>query len=113
MNPNIVDEGKKTQFKPGQSGNPAGPPHRRRIRDLLVAVIEVPLSPEALKLVRPGLRAHLREGVTYGDLLAESISLRVFDKADVATFKEISFLRDGGSGDHGFRLKPYHARRKM
>jgi hypothetical protein len=55
----------------------------------LVAVIEVPLSPEALKLVRPGLRAHLREGVTYGDLLAESISLRVFDKADVATFKEI------------------------
>jgi hypothetical protein len=39
MNPNIVDEGKKTQFKPGQSGNPAGPPHRRRVKDLLVAVI--------------------------------------------------------------------------
>jgi len=88
MNPNIVDEGKKTQFKPGQSGNPAGPPPRRRNRDLLVAVIEVPLSPEALKLVRPGLRAHLGEGVTYGDLLTESIILRGIDKADAATWKE-------------------------
>jgi hypothetical protein len=88
MNPNIVDEGKKTQFKPGQSGNPAGPPHRRRIRDLLVAVIEVPLSPKALKLVRPALRAHLGEGVTYGELLAESIILRGIDKADCATWRE-------------------------
>ena len=85
MNPNIVDVGKKTRFKSGQSGNPAGPLPRSRIRDLLVAVIEVPLSPEALKLVRPGLRAHLREGVTYCDLLLESIILRGIDKADAAT----------------------------
>jgi hypothetical protein len=88
MNSDIVDVGKKTRFKPGQSGNPAGPPHRRRTRDLLVAAIEVPLSPQALKLVRPGLRAHLGEGVTYGDLLAESIILRGIDKADVATWRE-------------------------
>jgi len=88
MNLDIVDVGKKTRFRPGQSGNPAGPPHRRRIRDLLVAVIEVPLSPEALKLVRPGLRAHLGEGVTYGDLLLESMVLRGIDKADVATWRE-------------------------
>jgi hypothetical protein len=54
----------------------------------LVAVIEVPLSPEALKLVRPGLRAHLGEGVTYGDLLLESMVLRGIDKADVATWRE-------------------------
>jgi hypothetical protein len=88
MNSDIVDVGKKTRFKPGQSGNPAGPPHRRRIKDLLVAVIDVPLSPEALKLVRPGLRAHLGEGVTYGGLLAEYRISRGIDKADAATWRE-------------------------
>jgi hypothetical protein len=67
MNPDIVDVGKKTQFKPGQSGNPAGPPPHSRIRDLLVAVLKVPLGPEALKLVRPDLRARLRKGETYMD----------------------------------------------
>ena len=54
----------------------------------MFAVIEVPLSPEALKLVRPGVRAHLGKGVTYGDLLLESIVLRGIDKADVATWRE-------------------------
>ena len=89
MNPNIVGVGKKTRFQPGQSGNPAGPPHERRIRALLVAVLEVPLSPKALKLVRRSLRAHLREGVTYRDLLLESTILRGIDKADVATWREL------------------------
>jgi hypothetical protein len=98
MNPDIVDVGKKTQFKPGQSGNPAGPPHRRRIRDLLVAVLEVPLSPEALKLVRPDLRARLREGETYADLLIESIILRGLDKADVTTCREGFACEDSAAG---------------
>jgi len=55
----------------------------------LVAVFEVPLSKEALKLVRPDLRALLREGVTNGDLLAESVNLRALRKADAATLKAI------------------------
>jgi hypothetical protein len=38
--------------------------------------------------VRPALRAHLGEGVTYGELLAESIILRGIDKADFATWRE-------------------------
>jgi hypothetical protein len=89
MNPNIVDVGRKTQFKPGRVGNRAGAPRRKLIRTILVAVIEVPLSPEALKLLRPGLRADLGEGVTYGELLAKSISLRGFDKPSAAILKEL------------------------
>ena len=89
MNPNISNEGKATRFKPGQRVNPAGRPRRKPIKDLLEEVLEVPLSPEALKLVRPGLRAHFPEGVTYVDVLVISIILRGLDKADVATFREI------------------------
>ena len=88
MNSKIVDAGKRTRFRVGQSGNPAGRPRRTSITEVLAFVLT--LRPNAaLKLVRPDLRALLREGETYGDLLAQSINLRALRKADAATLKEI------------------------
>jgi hypothetical protein len=55
VNSKIVDAGKNTRFKPGQSGNPAGRPRRTSITDLLSFVLT--LRPNALKLVRPAARA--------------------------------------------------------
>jgi len=97
MNSDIVDEGKKTRFKPGKSGNLAGPPRRKRIRTLLQEVLEVSLSPEALKLVRPRLRAELTEGATYADVLVSSLVLTGIQNGDVARFREILACEASGA----------------
>lgn len=95
MNPNIRNEGKATRFKPGQSGNPAGRPRRNPLVNRLEAMLERPLSPEVLKLVRPVIRAELPECVIWADALVISIMLRAINKAEVATFREIRETIEG------------------
>jgi len=115
VNPKIIEQGKYTRFKPGMSVNPAGRPRRKPIRDLIVAVLDIPLSPEALKLVRPALRALCLKGVTYGDLLAISIVIRCLDKADVASLREIlacekSVAKIRESDQNGVPWKDYESK---
>jgi len=95
MNKNIGSEGVATRFKPGQSGNPAGRPPRKRIKDLLAAALDRPLGPEARKSLSPAIRAELPENAQYADALVVSIILRAIDKADVKAIREIREAVEG------------------
>jgi hypothetical protein len=93
MNSNIVDVGKKTRFKPGESGNPAGRPRRTSITDLLSFVLT--LRPNALKLVRPAARANFPEAKTDAHALAMSLIVKAANKGDFATWREIREIIEG------------------
>ena len=96
MNPNIVDAGKKTRFKPGQSGNPAGRPRRTAITDLLSFVLT--LRPNSIKFVRPEVRANFPEAKTDAHALAMSLIIKAANKEDIATSREIHEIIEGKHG---------------
>jgi hypothetical protein len=93
MNPNIVDAGKRTRFKPGRSGNPAGRPRRTSITDLLSIVLT--LRPNAFKLVRPAVRANFPEAKTDAHALAMFLIIKAANKGDLATWREIREIVEG------------------
>jgi len=93
VNSKIVDAGKNTRFKPGQSGNPAGRPRRTSITDLLSFVLT--LRPNALKLVRPAVRANFPEAKTDAHALAMSLIIKAANKGDLATWREIREIVEG------------------
>ena len=94
MNSKIVDAGKNTRFKPGQSGNPAGRPRRTSITDLLSFVLT--LRPNAaLNLVRPEVRANFPEAKTDAHALAMSLVIKAANKGDLATWREIREIIEG------------------
>lgn len=72
MNPNIAQAGIATRFKPGQSGNPAGP--RKRVpltRALeLVARTRVPQGPKAGRKWWTAMALGLAEAAANGDAAA-------------------------------------------
>ena len=93
MNAKIVDAGKNTRFKPGQSGNPAGRPRRTSITDLLSFVLT--LRPNTLKLVRPEVRANFPEAKTDAYALAMYLIIKAANKGDLATWREIRETVEG------------------
>ena len=93
MNSKIVDAGKNTRFKPGQSGNPGGRPRRTSITDLLSFVLT--LRPNALKLVRPAVRANFPEAKTDAHALVMSLIIKAANKRDFATWREIREIIEG------------------
>ena len=92
MNPKIVDAGKNTRFKPGQSGNRKGRPRRTSIADLLYLL---ELRPGALRSVRPALRTHFPEAKTDAHAFVMFMIIKAANKGDLATFKEIRRIVEG------------------
>jgi hypothetical protein len=93
MNPNLADAGKKTRFKPGKSGNPAGRPRRIPIIDILSIALELRL--ESRGLMRPALRAHFPEAKTEAHALAMFMIIKTANKGEIATFREIREMVEG------------------
>ena len=94
MNSKIVDAGKRTRFRVGQSGNPAGRPRRTSITEVLAFVLT--LRPNAaLKLVRPEVRANFPEAKTDAQALAMSLIIKAANKLEIATSSEIHEIIEG------------------
>ena len=64
MNNNIIEDGKKTRFQTGRSGNPGGRPKKRPISGRYAEMAETELPDDLQKLLR------LPKGATYGDAIA-------------------------------------------
>ena len=94
MNPKIIDAGKKTRFKPGRSGNPAGRPRRIPIAYLLSLPLK--LRPQALnRLMGPALLAHFPEAVTEAHALGMFLIIKAANKGDLAAWREIREIVEG------------------
>jgi len=93
VNSKIVDAGKNTRFKPGQSGNPAGRPRRTSITDRLSFVLT--LRPNTLRLVRPEVRANFPEAKTDAHALVMYLIIKAANKGDLATWREIRETVEG------------------
>ena len=93
MNAKIVDTGKNTRFKPGQSGNPAGRPRRTSIKDVLSFVLT--LRPNSIKFVRPEVRANFPEAKTDAHALVMYLIIKAANKGDLATWREIRETVEG------------------
>lgn len=92
MNLQLLDAGKNTQFKPRQSGNPAGRPRWTLIVEMLYLLER---RPEALKSVRRALRAHFPEAKTDAHAFVMFMIIKAANKGDLAAFREIRRIVEG------------------
>ena len=106
-NPNIAELGKKTQFKPGQSGNPAGPPKGYRgakeVLRLLLSIEHKSVGKDGLeKILTTEERLHLaaiRQALG-GDMTAYNNIMRQLEdkeaqKVTITFASDVNAMPDG------------------
>jgi len=76
---------KATQFQPGQSGNPAGRPKERPLRDALKALLEAGDGQKIKELAKIGLEAATGGDFRFWKEVFDRIDGKVIDALDVTT----------------------------